>query len=343
MHLKPVAENRPSRRRSHSYLVLHPAVRARRWNCCLLFFVSLFGFSCVATAWAFTVSASVTSISVSVDPVGGQDTPSCNVTPPCKSVAYAIQNIHAAVVNLSPAIFNESTVSIRDIATLFITGVPSSTIFDCSRRLVTSGPAFSIINSSVSITGVIFQSCSNLMFNGGALSASGSSIVVLQCAFINCSAASGGALSVKGLGAGLHLNVQNSNFTGNSAIGGQIGCPDSALLPCSTWGGAIAAFEMLNVTISGCVMVDNSAWALVPSNSSQAVRVYFNAVAAGGCIAILFLGNTSGSSVIATWNTFLNCSVDIKTKNKDRVDAANGLCCASLIECVSFEIHLIRA
>ena len=162
------------------------------------------------------------------------------------------------------------------------------------------------------VTGISFQSCSNPTSYGGALSASGSSVLVSQCSFINCSAASGGAISVIGPGDGLFLAVQSSNFTGNSANGGSVGCPEDAALPCSAWGGAIAAFEIFNVTIKGCTMVSNRVDAQVPIDSGQYQKSR-NAVAGGGGLSVLFNGNASGSSIDISGNNFTECTVDVSS------------------------------
>jgi hypothetical protein len=255
------------------------------------------------------------------------------VSQPCKTIAYAVNNISAAFVNLSAGTFNESTVSISNVSLLVIKGVPTATFFDCNSRLATAGPAFSIVNSTVTIAGVTFQSCSNPTSNGGAVAASGSSIAVSQCSFINCSAASGGAMSATGPGAGLYLSVQTSNFTRNSANGGLSGCPADAAQPCATWGGAIAAFEILNVSISGCTLIENSAQASVPTRSPQ-YNASQNAVAGGGCVSVLFSGNASGSSVNVSGSTFLQCAVAVAVGNS--VSVGNGTGCRVLLCVVLF-------
>jgi hypothetical protein len=203
--------------------------------------------------------------------------------------------------------------------------VPSATVFDCSSR---PGPAFNIRNSTVSITGVAFQACSNPNATGGAVSASGSSVAVTQCSFVNCSAASGGAMSVSGPGSGLYLSVQNSSFTANSANGGLATCPADATQPCSTWGGAVAAFSILNVTVSGCRMGNNTAQAYVPTSALQYQNVsrYIaggNAVAGGGCVSVVFPGNASGCSVRVIDNTFAQCTVTVSGSNG--VFVGNGM------------------
>jgi hypothetical protein len=256
---------------------------------------------------------------VAVDPKNGNDNPGCNLESPCKTISYAIQTVGASFVSLAPAVFNEPNVNITGADSLVISGVPSATVFDCSRRPQTTGPAFNIVNSAVMITGISFQSCYNPTSNGGAISAIGSSILATQCSFINCSAASGGAISVIGdrPSDGLFLNVQSSNFTGNSAKGSLVGCPQDAALPCSTWGGAVAAFEIYNVTISGCVMMSNNVNALIPSSSKQ-----INSVAGGGCVSVLFNGNASGSLVYINGSTFTECTVIVS--KTDNIMLGNG-------------------
>jgi len=268
------------------------------------------------------------SAAIMVDPSTGFDLTTCGMTPapPCKTIAYAVRKLGAFFVDLSAGVFNESTVNITSAESLVISGVPSSTVFDCSSR---QGPAFNIANSTVNISGVIFQACSNPSATGGAVSASGSSVIVSQCSFINCSAASGGAMSVSGPGGGLYLSVQNSNFTGNSAIGGLASCPANARQPCSTWGGAVAVFEILDVTVSGCRMVANTAQASVPTSAPQYQYIpsYDTAggiaVAGGGCVSVLFSGNASGPSVRVSDSTFLQCTVTLSLNNG--VFVGNGM------------------
>jgi hypothetical protein len=235
---------------------------------------------------------------------------------PCQTIAFAVQNISASTVSLSPGIFLESTVNINSIASLVISGVHSATFFNCSGRLNNAGAAFLIVNSSVTISGISFENCFNPNSNGGAVSAYGSNVVVSRCSFINCSAASGGAIAATALmgpSQGLFLNVHNSSFFGNSANGGLSACPSDAEQPnqpCSTWGGAVAAFDMLNVTVSGCKMEANRARATVPTTSLQQ-HASRNAVGGGGCVSVLFYGNASGSVVQVSGNTFEQCVVDV--------------------------------
>jgi hypothetical protein len=170
------------------------------------------------------------------------------------------------------------------------------------------------------------------------VSASGSSVAVTQCSFVNCSAASGGAMSVSGPGSGLYLSVQNSSFTANSANGGLAACPADATQPCSTWGGAVAAFGILNVTVSGCSMGHNTAQAYVPASAPQ--YQYFpqyadiaggNAVAGGGCVSVVFPGNASGCSVSVIDNAFVQCSVSVSGSNG--VYVGNGIVNAWRLQC----------
>jgi hypothetical protein len=211
------------------------------------------------------------------------------------------------------------------VSSLVVSGVPSSTFFDCSRRLgPTTGAAFNINNSTVMITGVTFQHCSNPNANGGAVSAVDSSVVASQCSFVNCSAANGGAMSATGRGEGMFLRVENSNFNGNSAVGGLIGCPPGSHSsePCSTWGGAIAAFEILNVSVTGCSMTDNAAVAEVPVASPQRL-LSRNAVAGGGCVSVLFRGNCSAFVLHMSDNLFLRCAVHVSRSRN--IVVGNGM------------------
>ena len=287
----------------------------RAGGCCvaaLIVCMSILCCTCIVSA----------SAAVTVNPSIGIDSTECGASPtsPCKTIAHAVHNRGASFVVLSAGVFNESAVSITSAESLVIIGAPAATVFDCSSRL---GPAFNIVNSTVNITGVTFQACSNPNAAGGAVSANGSSVVVSQCMFTNCSAASGGAMSVSGPGVDLYLSVQNSNFTANSANGGLAACPADATQPCSTWGGAVAVFEMLNVTISGCKMINNMAQASVPASAPQyQFSLGGNAVAGGGCVSVLFYGNASGSSVRVSDNTFLQCMLVVSSKNS--VVVGNG-------------------
>jgi hypothetical protein len=275
-----------------------------------------------------TFSTSAT-ISVNVDPQTGSDFDACGVTIPCKSIFYAVTNISASIVNLAAGIFNESTINISGQTSVVISGVESATVFDCSARLLRSGAAFHIINSTITFFGVTFKNCFNLNSNGGAVSAVGSSIHVTRCSFMKCSAPSGGAISVTGPGNGLFLKVLNSSFLGNSAQvtqGGLSACPNVATQPCSVWGGAIAAFDILNVTISGCTMEANNAQAIIVPNRAKQISASSNVVAGGGCVSLLFFGNTSRSTVFISGNTFLRCTVNVGTSaSSNNVILGNGM------------------
>ena len=287
--------------------------------------------ACLCVAPASPAPAAADGISVLVDPVAGDDS-NCTATLVCASIAYAVRVVGASRVNLSSGVFNESTVTISDVAYLVVSGVPSFTLFDCSRRLQpAAGAAFNISNSTVTFSGIDFHHCSNTNGNGGALSAVDSSVMVSQCSFLNCSAANGGAISATGSGSGLFLDVQNSNFTRNAAIGGVIGCPAGSRSrePCSTWGGAVAAFEMSNVSVSGCTMNDNSALAAVPVESQQS-GASRNAVAGGGCVSILFRGNSSASWMLISNNSFLHCTVDLSSSRGIFVGNGTANRCASV-------------
>ena len=152
---------------------------------------------------AFTVAvmlacAGATNVWVNVNPLTGVDSPSCNTTKPCQTIAYAVQWRNASIISLAAAVFNEPSVPIIGVLYLIINGTVGS-VFDCSLRAsgsVSSGPAFIVANSSVVISGVIFQNCTN--FNviagiGGAVSADTSSISVNNCSFFNNLAQIGGA------------------------------------------------------------------------------------------------------------------------------------------------------
>ena len=299
--------------------------------------LALLMIACVFVASTWSTAAAAAGISVLVDPLTGDDS-SCAAKFICRTIAYAIEQVGASQVNLSAGVFNESTVNINNAASLVVSGVASASIFDCSRRLgQTTGAAFNITNSTVTITGVTFQHCANADGNGGAVSAVGSSVAVLRSCFINCSAANGGALSATGGGSGLFLHVENSTFSRNSAVGGVIGCPTGTRSsePCSTWGGAVAAFEMWNVSVAGCTMADNRAVAVVPSDSPQS-GLSRNAVAGGGCVSLLFRGNSSASTLRVINNSFVRCEVDLTRSRNIFVGNGSVLCRESVVSFLLF-------
>jgi hypothetical protein len=281
--------------------------------------------ACMASATAAAAT------SVTVNPTTGDDS-QCrqNASVSCRTIANAVEMAGARYLKLSAGIYNEPTISISNMFSLVITGVPNDTVFDCSRRQGTSiGAAFIITNSTIVITGVTFQNCSNPSSDGGAVSASDSSLVVSLCSFTACSAASGGAVSVTGLSSGRFLVIQNSTFTRNLATGGDSGCPEDLSRPCSTWGGAISAVEIFNVSISGCTMTDNNARAFLPPSTSLLARESSNSVAGGGCLSVLFRGNASGSAVHISGNSFVGCAVYVSGTASIRV--GNGECVLLLI------------
>jgi hypothetical protein len=275
----------------------------------------------------FSTSAAASSVAVQVDPQAGDDS-RCAITLICRSIAYAVQVIGASHVNLSSGVHSESTVIISNAEALVISGVSSSTLFDCSRRLGPSwGAAFVISNSTVSFTGITFLHCSDPSVNGGAVSAVGSSVTVSHCHFFNCSAASGGAVSATGTSSSLFLHVHNSTFTRNAAVGGAISCPNDPRgnEPCSVWGGAVAAFDMANVSVTRCTMADNSVLAAVPAQSLQNTASR-NAVAGGGCVSVLFRGNSSASALRFSGNSFARCTVDLSTSRNILVGNGTSHC-----------------
>jgi hypothetical protein len=190
----------------------------------------------------------------------------------------------------------------------------------------------------VTITDVIFLRCTNPNANGGAVSASGSSVVVLRSKFVNCSAASGGAISVTGPGSGLFLRVHSSDFEQNSAIGGDSGCPKEAAQPCSSWGGAIAAFDIPNVTVSACTMVSNIARASVPRMSLQH-NASRNALAGGGCVSVLFFGSASDVAVVVVGNMFKQCKVAVS--GSDNAAVGNGASAPHRTPALAVAIYIV--
>jgi hypothetical protein len=288
----------------------------------LVAFSSMIGFFLLLCALPSAAAAPI--VSVQVDPVSGSDD-ICNSTLVCRTIAHAVQLVGVTHVLLSPGVFNETTVRITDTPSLVIKGAPAATVFDCSRRpRQTNGAAFNISNSTVTFADIAFQSCSNMNGNGGAVSAVDSSVTVSHCLFVNCSAANGGAVSATARDRSVFLNVQNSDFTRNSAVGGLIACPNESgsSQPCSTWGGSIATFEVYNVTVTGCTMAQSSAVAAVPVDSPQS-SLSRNAVAGGGCVSVLFRGNSSGSTVQVSGNSFRQCTVHISSASNALVGNGN--------------------
>lgn len=285
-------------------------------------------FTCVFLATAATPAAAA---SIKVDPHTGIDVQGCGAANPCRSIAYAVQRVDRSTpssISLAAGFFNDSTVNISGMASFNISGIPSATVFDCSRRLQPFGAAFFISDSTVVITGVTFQNCHNPNSNGGAVSATASSVTVSHCTFTNCSASSGGAIYAAGPRDAIFLVVQDSAFSRNSAIGGLIGCPENDALPCSSWGGGVAAVEVFNVSISGCRMLANTVHAFVPKSSRQYSVPTQSALAGGGCVSVLFSRNASGSNVHVSDNVFEECKVDVSAVDSDvtgNVAVGNGM------------------
>jgi hypothetical protein len=103
-----------------------------------------------------------------------------------------------------------------------------------------------------------------------------------------------------------------------------IACPNESgsSQPCSTWGGSIAAFEVRNVTVTGCTMAQSSAAGAVPVESAQR-SLSRNAVAGGGCVSVLFRGNSSGSAVQVSGNSFRQCTVHVSSASNALVGNGN--------------------
>jgi hypothetical protein len=276
-------------------------------------------FFCVSSAIA--TAAAAAGISVQVDPLTGDDS-RCNTTLICRTIAHAVQLVGVSQVNLSAGVFNESTVSIDNVSSLVVSGVPSSTFFDCSRRL---GPT----------TGAALQ---HQQLNRDDHGRHVPALLQLQRQrwrrVRRRQQRCGVAVQLRELQRSQRRRcvgdwsrprhcscaLQNSNFSGNAAIGGLIGCPagSQSSEPCSTWGGAVAAFEILNVSVTGCSMTDNSAVADVPWRPRRVFQSR-NAVAGGGCVSVLFRGNCSASTLRMSGNSFLRCAVDVSRSRNIRV------------------------
>ena len=245
-------------------------------------------------------------MSVVVNPSSGFDSSVCNMSLPCQSIAYAIHSRNANLVYLSAGYFNESNVVINSsspfVSIIGSNGSSSSSVFDCNRR--SSGPAFSIVNTAVSISGITFQNCAN--FNvvsgiggvGGAVSASGSSVTVSDCKFFNNTAQIGGAIGVKSSS----LVVSSCVFEKNTAT-----CPNasSTTTACSAWGGAIGTEESPSVSIISNRF--NSNWVNLVLNG--VLSPISKAVGGGGCISVMHNGNVSESRVRIDGNFLQSCWV----------------------------------
>jgi len=276
--------------------------------------LSLFSFILLCAACLNGVSADV---SVTVNPSTGVDSSLCSTTSPCRTIAYAIQSRNATVVFLSAGTFVESSVTINGSTPFVnITGSRGSTVFDCSLS-ASSGPVFTIANTSIAISGITFQNCAN--FNvlsgvGGAVSASGSIVTVSDCTFFNNIARTGGAI---GLTSG-SLAVSSCLFQNNTAT-----CPNAAstMTACSAWGGAIGTFETASVSLLGNTFSSNAV-NLVLNNVISATS---QAVGGGGCISVLYNLNVSRSRVTIDGNAFQNCLVQMSGFNNKSLSSQGSV------------------
>jgi hypothetical protein len=213
---------------------------------------------------------------------------------PMLSKGMVVTRLHSY---LAAATFNETSIIISSVPSLFVFGAVNTT-FDCTVRTSgagTGGPAFYIINSTVSFSGLSFQNCSNAASAGGAIAANSSNLALVSCSFKNNSASTGGAVSAVG-GA---LLVNGSLFVGNSA--------SCFAAVCFTWGGAISTLETLVVTVVSCVFSFNTVnmpFVLPPPGSIGSI-----AVGGGGGISVSFNGNVSNSQVSFINNSFYHCTV----------------------------------
>ncbi len=236
-------------------------------------------------------------LSVVVNPSTGFDSSVCNMSLPCQTIAYAIHSRNANLVYLSAGYFNESAVVISSsspfVSIIGSNGGSSSSVFDCNRRSKSSGPAFSIVNTAVSISGITFQNCVNF-FNGGvggAVSASGSSVNVSDCRFFNNHAQIGGAIGVTSSS----LAVSSCVFENNMAV-----CLKTAVCS-SAWGGAIGTKESPSVSIIGSYFKRNHVQLVLSEIRTS--------VGGGGCISVMHKGNVSESRVTIDRNSFERCGV----------------------------------
>jgi hypothetical protein len=242
-------------------------------------------------------------VTVRVDPSAGVDSSSCGTASPCQTIAYAIRSRNATIVLLSSGYFKESNVII-DGSAPFVNIIGSNGSSVCDRSPGTPpGPAFSITNTAVSISGVTFRNYAN--FNvlngvGGAISASGSNVTVSNCSFFNNTAQTGGAIGVTSGS----LTVSSSSFQNNTAT-----CPNAAstTTACSAWGGAIGAVEALSVLLTGSTFSSNAVNLVLESVTSSTSQ----AVGGGGCVSVLHNLNVLERRVTISGNDFQSCSVQM--------------------------------
>ncbi len=240
------------------------------------------------------------AVTVAVNPNSGVNSLSCSEASPCQTIAFAIQNRKATNVVLAGAVFTESTVAVADLQFSVRGAADGSTIFNCQSR---PGPAFAFFNSSVTILGVAFSSCTNFdptspfQGLGGAVAAVNCTIAISGCTFTNNSAVSGGALAATRS----NLVLSSSTFSFNSAIAT---CLNTLL--CAAWGGAVFASESNSIQVSNCVLSNNK---VIVKGSGTSM------VAGGGCISISFDNDAISATISALGNTFSQCTVTASNTN----------------------------
>ena len=254
------------------------------------------------------------ALEIKVDPLLGNDSLGCNITYPCRTLAYTVQFLKPSTILLATTVFTEPCLVLSDSRGLAIIGIGA--VFDCGRRSSNaSGPAVRIVNSNVTLDGITFQNCVNFNMSGGtggAVAALNSSLTVRQCIFLNNTAQSGGAV---GLIQG-SLRVESSIFAWNlatlkSSVVEQACSSSSATLPppitCSSWGGAIAAVDATTLSVSSCNFTNNRVLVMLTASTNGNSA----AIGGGGGLSVFYHGNVSGTKVIAQKNVFQNCSVNI--------------------------------
>ncbi len=239
-------------------------------------------------------------LKVAVNPIHGNDSISCNVVSPCRTIAYALLQRNATTVALASALFSENTVVVTAPQVTVLGASDGSTTFSCKSR---PGPAFVFLNSIVAMSKVTFSDCHNFgtisSFEGfgGAVLAVNCSIILNSCIFKGNSAVSGGAVAV------IRSNfvITSSVFSGNSAV-----ATCFSTLLCFALGGAIFASESNSIHISNCVLSYNMA-VVNGSNTSM--------ISAGGCLSVSFDNDAISSNISVVNNTFLECTVASSNSN----------------------------
>jgi hypothetical protein len=246
------------------------------------------------------------NVSVSVDPLNGQDRPECDVAQPCRTIAYAIHARRATNVMLSNGTFNEASVVVNSsVPFLTVYGSRDASVFDCSRRVPPGrGPAFIVSGASIALFGITFQNCINfdaLSGTGGAVSANSSTVAVTDCAFLINVAQTGGAVGALSS----TLTVTRSLFENNTAT-----CRNTSTA-CSAWGGAVGTVESASVQLSNNDFSRNSVNLELIGVSDGDSR----AAGGGGCVSVMYHDDVSGSRVSVDGNLFRRCSVQIFGSN----------------------------